>query len=138
MIRSGSVVAEVARPDPAETLVGREAKQSDRAGLDEHLARGDAVGLPIGDVGGDLLDCEIASKSGERAVVVVVVHPLHRRSVCIGVCLGQEGFPLSRHDRTRRRRMLRYSVVVTTSAEATATPYADSVDLDELRANLRL
>ena len=33
--------------------------------------------------------------------------------------------------------MLRYSVVVTIDAETTATPYAEPVDLDELRHHLR-
>jgi hypothetical protein len=78
------VVAEVAGADAAEAFVGREAKQPDRAGFREHLARDDAVGLPVGDVGCDFLGGEIACKLGEGTVIGVVVHPLHGRSV--GMC----------------------------------------------------
>jgi hypothetical protein len=97
------VVAEVAGPDAAESFVGREAEQPDRAGLREHLARDDAVGLPVGDMGCDFLVGEIAGQFGECAVVSVVVHPLHGRSV--GMCAGlvRTCVPLSRQDHRRQR-----------------------------------
>src|SRR5215207_8789138 len=54
-----------------------------------------------------------------------------------GAAVADEGFPLSRHDSPRRPWISRYSVVVTTSAEATATLSATPVEPAELRANLR-
>jgi hypothetical protein len=87
-----SNVAEVPRADAAEAFVGRETQQPDRAGLREHLARNDAAGFPVGDVGCDFLGREIAGQLSERAVVSVVVQPLHRRSV--SVCgVGDDACP---------------------------------------------
>ena len=91
------VVAKVASPDTAESFVGGEAEQPDRAGLCEHLARDDAVVAPPGEMRGDFLGREIARQFSERAVIVVVMHPMHRRSVGIRIRSGRTCVPLSRH-----------------------------------------
>ena len=129
------VVAKIGGADTAELFVGGEAEQPDRTGLHEQLAGNDAVVIPPVDVRCDLLGREITRQIGECAVIAVVVHALHRRSVGMGARWGGR-VPLSRHDRPQRSQMLRYSVVVTT-ADTEVMPDAASVNPDELRDKLR-